>query len=289
MGRGAWCYKDGEPIVWAAWSQLATCGDAEEFESCVPPLFYLGRKLLPGYFGHGKYRGGPGNSAVHWCVKPGKHIAVTRPNGGLSCTASVGLGMSGAYPGPGSFMISARDTNLPALIEQGETPRDARELLDLIDAGRLEVKNLEIWKTDCPELALKDHDLFVDAAGSSGGWGDPLDRDPMLVIADLNDGMAPRYDFTANLYGIVASQDAAGVWTLDATATAERRAAMRQARLSESAPVAEWWGRERERVLARDFIPEVREMYQQSMSFAKFDAEFRRFWQVPADFAFPQE
>ncbi len=168
-GRGAWCYKDGEPIVWAAWSQLATCGDAEEFESCVPPLFYLGRKLLPGYYGHGKYRGGPGNSAVHWCVKPGKHVAVTRPNGGLSCTASVGLGMSGAYPGPGSFMISARDTNLPVLIEQGETPRDARELLEMIDAGRLEVGNLEIWKTDCPELALKDHDLFVDAAGSSGG------------------------------------------------------------------------------------------------------------------------
>src|SRR5690606_17272742 len=56
-GRGAWCYGDGEPIVWAAWSQLATCGDAEEFESCVPPLFYLGRKLLPGYYGAGKYRG----------------------------------------------------------------------------------------------------------------------------------------------------------------------------------------------------------------------------------------
>ena len=51
-GRGAWCYKDGEPLVWAAWSQMATIGDAEEFESTIPPLFYLGRKLLPGYFGH---------------------------------------------------------------------------------------------------------------------------------------------------------------------------------------------------------------------------------------------
>jgi N-methylhydantoinase B/acetone carboxylase alpha subunit len=288
-GRGAWCYKDGEPIVWAAWSQLATCGDAEEFESCVPPLFYLGRKLLPGFYGHGKFRGGPGNSAVHWCVEPGKHVAVTRPNGGLSCTTSVALGMSGAYPGPGSFMISARGTNLPELIAQGETPREARELLDMVETGKLEVKNLEIWKTDCPELALRDHDLFVDAAGASGGWGDPLERDPALVVRDLNDGMAPRYDFVSALYGVIAQRDSAGTWQLDGAATAARRAEMRRARLDESQSVEAWWHEERARVLARDFIPEVREMYEQSLSFAKFDHEFRKFWQVPAEFHFPKE
>ena len=49
-GRGAWCYKDGEPLVWAAWSQIATIGDAEEvilrklgqtcqrFQNCRAPL-----------------------------------------------------------------------------------------------------------------------------------------------------------------------------------------------------------------------------------------------------------
>ena len=288
-GRGAWCYKDGEPLVWAAWSQIATIGDAEEFEACVPPLFYLGRKLLPGYFGYGKYRGGPGNSAVHWCVEPGKHVALTRPNGGLSCTTSVGLGMSGAYPGPGSFMISARGTNLPELIKEGETPRDARELLAQVDSGQLTVENLEIWKTDCPELALHDHDLFVDAAGSSGGWGDPLDRNPMLVIADLNDGVAPDYDFVSNMHGVVASQNADGDWTLDAAATTAKRAALRKARLDESQPAADWWQQERNKVLAKDFVPEVHEMYSQSLSFAKFDGEFRRFWQVPAEFNFSKE
>lgn len=288
-GRGAWCYKDGEPLVWAAWSQIATIGDAEEFESCVPPLFYLGRKLLPGYFGYGKYRGGPGNSAVHWCVQPGKHIALTRPNGGLSCTASVGLGMSGAYPGPGSFMISARGTNLQDLIADGETPRDARELMEQIDDGRLKVNNLEIWKTDCPELALKDNDLFVDAAGSSGGWGDPLDRDPVQVITDLNDGMTPHYEFVSRMHGVVATQDANGDWQLEAAATRAKRAQLRQARLAESVDVAQWWASERTKVLAKDMMQEVHEMYAQSLSFPKFDGEFRRFWQVPADFVFNRE
>jgi len=288
-GRGAWCYKDGEPLVWAAWSQIATIGDAEEFEACVPPLFYLGRKLLPGYFGYGKYRGGPGNSAVHWCVEPGKHVALTRPNGGLSCTTSVGLGMSGAYPGPGSFMISARGTNLPELIAEGETPRDARELMAQVDSGQLKVESLEIWKTDCPELALHDHDLFVDAAGSSGGWGDPLDRNPALVIQDLNDGVAPDYAFVSNMHGVVATQNATGDWVLDAAATTAKRAALRKARLDDSLPAADWWQQERAKVLAKDVVPEVHEMYSQSLSFAKFDGEFRRFWQVPADFSFSKE
>lgn len=288
-GRGAWCYKDGEPLVWAAWSQMATIGDAEEFESTVPPLFYLGRKLLPGYFGYGKYRGGPGNSAVHWCVEPGRHVALTRPNGGLSCTPSVGIGMSGAYPGPGSFMISARGTNLDKLIEQGETPRDARELLEMIDDEKLAVKKLEVWKTDCPELALKDNDLFVDAAGSSGGWGDPLDRDPAAVVADLNDGMCPNYAFVSDMHGVIATQDADGIWVLDAAATTARREALRAARLAESVPVADWWQDERPRVVAQDFVPEVREMYAQSLTFDKFQREFAGFWQLPGDFAFAEE
>ena len=288
-GRGALAYRDGEPLVWAAWSQLATIGDAEEFESTVPPLFYLGRKLLKGYFGYGKYRGGPGNSAVHWCVEPGRHVALTRPNGGLSCTAAVGLGMSGAYPAPGCFMISARDTNLGDLLAAGQTPRDARDLLEMIERGELEAKNLEVWKTDCPELALHHNDLFVDAAGAAGGWGDPLDRDPEAVIRDLNDGMTPSYDFVREMHGVVATRDADGRWRLDPASTEAKRAELRRTRLSESVAAEEWWTVERGRVLRSDFAPEVREMYEQSISFAKFDREFRDFWQLPGDFAFASE
>ena len=283
-GRGAWCYKDGEPLVWAAWSQMATIGDAEEFESTIPALFYLGRKLLPGFFGYGKFRGGPGNSAVHWCVEPGKHLALSRPNGGLSCTPSVGLGVSGAYPGPGSFMISARGTNLDELIAKGETPRDARELLEQHESGELKIDNLEIWKTDCPELSLKDNDLFVDAAGSSGGWGDPLDREPQLVVDDLNQGFSTEYEFLSNMHGVIAKQNEHGRWELDNKATLKKRSDLRQRRLSESQPVEEWWKTERQLVQKANFNEEVKEMYQQSLSFDKFRDEFCSFWQVSDDY-----
>lgn len=289
-GRGAYCYKDGEPLIWAAWSQIATIGDAEEFESTVPPLFYLGRKLLKGYCGHGKYRGGVGNSAVHWIVQPGKHVALTRPNGGLSCTTAVGVGMSGGYPAPSSFMISARGTNMSEIIaEGGETPRDARELLEMVDDGRLKVENLEIWKTDCPELAFDENDLFVDAAGASGGWGDPLEREPSAVIEDLNEGWVTSYDFVKNLHGVVAAQNKEGEWQLDESSTLALREEMRNKRRQESVSVSDWWSNEREKVLKKDFVPEVNQMYAESLSFDKFDREFRDFWQVPEDLVFENE
>ena len=77
-----------------------------------------------------------------------------------------------------------------------------------------------------------------------------------------------------------------GVWHLDAKATEVERANLRNERLAGSQPAEEWWAAERERVVAKEFVPEVLEMYEQSLSFAKFDREFRGFWQVEDDFLF---
>lgn len=290
-GRGSFCYADGEPLVWAAWSQLANIGDAEDLEPTVPTLFYLGRKLLRGYCGYGKYRGGLGNSAVHWAVQPGRHVAISRPNGGLSATTSVALGTSGAYPAPACFMITARGTNLGEVIAAGgETPRDANELLAMVDSGKLTVDRMEIWKTDCPEIAMKHNDLFVDAAGAGGGWGDPLERDPALVLKDIEDGTAP-YEFLSNMHGVVARGRDDGHWELDATGTESLRSELRRRRAEESVPVSEWWPQERRKVAASDFRSEVRAMYRDvtDSDYAGFGAEFRCFWQLPEDFRIEEE
>ena len=131
--------------------------------------------------------------------------------------------------------------------------------------------------------------MFVDAAGSSGGWGDPLDRDPLAVIRDLNDGTCPDYAFVHAMHCVVASQDGNGQWHLDTQARLDKRAALRSGRLAESTPAEQWWREERRQVEARNFVPEVTEMYGQSLSFAKFRDEFTRFWQLPADFSCGEE
>src|SRR3990172_5614155 len=207
-------------------------GDAEDFESTVPTLFYLGRRLLRGYFGAGKYRGGLGNSAVHWAVNPGQRLALSRPNGGLSCTPALALGMSGAYPAPGCFMITAQGTNLGEILAGGgQSPRDANEFMAMVKGGTLTVKKLGIWKTDCPEVALDNNDMFVDAAGAGGGWGDPLDRAPQAVVRDLNEGWVTNYEFASEMHGVIATKGADGRWAVDAAATEAKREQLRAQRI----------------------------------------------------------
>ncbi len=282
VASGAFCYRDGEPVTWAEWTQLCNIGNAEEFEYLIPTMFYLGRKTLPGFCGHGKFRGGLGQTSVHWIVEPGKHLGMSRGGAGTAMTTFTATGMSGAYPAPNCFHVTARGTNLQSIIDDGgHTPRDAMEVIEFANDGRLEVERLEIWKYDPPELQMQHDDLWANATGAAGGWGDPLERSPELVLKDLNDGSIAA-DFACALYGIVAVRDARGEWTLDAPATDARRAAIRRRR-RDARPVAEWWQAERRRVRARDFIEPVTDMYRGCASFPKFDAEYRSFWQLPAE------
>lgn len=283
VASGAFCYRDGEPVTWAEWTQLCNIGNAEEFEYLIPTMFYLGRKTLPGFCGHGKFRGGLGQTSVHWIVEPGKHLGMSRGGAGTAMTTFTATGMSGGYPAPNCFHVTARGTNLGEVIESGgHTPRDAMELIDFAHDGRLAVDNLEVWNYDPPELPMGHNDLWATATGAAGGWGDPIERNPELVLDDLREGsMQP--EFVQSLYGVVATRDAAGEWHVDDAATAARRAAIRRERAAAPA-VADWWPTERERVVAGDFIEPIADMYRGSTSFAKFDAEFRGFWQLPDDY-----
>jgi N-methylhydantoinase B len=66
-------------------------------------------------------------------------------------------------------------------------------------------------------------DVFRHELAGAGGWGDPLERDPMLVLKDVRNekvGTASARDD----YGVVLDTDA---WTVDVTATEKLRAEMR--------------------------------------------------------------
>lgn len=284
VARGAFAYRDGQPVCYAQWTQLCNIGNAEEFEYLIPSLFYLGRKTLPGFCGHGKYRGGLGQTSVHWVVEPGKRLGVSRGGAGTSQTAFQAHGASGAYPAPGAFAITARGTNVGDIIEHGgETPRDAMEIVTMHESGHLSADELAVWKCDVPELAMEANDLLAEGSGSSSGWGDPLERAVDAVIEDLNLGAVP-YEFSLDMYGVVATENEQGVWVADTAVTTAKREALRKARLAESVPAREWWARNREIVTGRDLIEPVIDMLRSSTSFDKFNREFRGFWQLPDSF-----
>jgi len=85
-------------------------------------------------------------------------------------------------------------------------------------------------------MTMKKGDLFRHEVAGGGGWGDPLERDPALVLEDvLNDFVSPRS--AREDYGVVL---AGSPLAIDEAATAALREQMRGERGWREAPVYNW-------------------------------------------------
>ncbi len=82
----------------------------------------------------------------------------------------------------------------------------------------------EEWlPSKCDDIPVKAGDLLYFNTWGGGGWGDPLERDPALVLADVNRNLATAEG--AKDYGVVITNGA-----VDEAATAKLRDEMRAAR-----------------------------------------------------------
>src|SRR5437773_11735094 len=75
-------------------------------------------------------------------------------------------------------------------------------------------------------MTIKKGDVFRHVLAGAGGWGDPLERDPAAVVKDVrNELLSPKKAEVD--YGVVVDT---ATWTVDAAATAQRRAEIKTAR-----------------------------------------------------------
>jgi N-methylhydantoinase B len=85
-------------------------------------------------------------------------------------------------------------------------------------------------------MNMKRGDLFRHEVAGAGGWGDPLERDPALVLKDvLNEFVSPRA--AREEYGVALAGEPLAV---DAAATAALRQRMRTLRKWAEVPVYSW-------------------------------------------------
>jgi N-methylhydantoinase B/acetone carboxylase alpha subunit len=290
VAQGAYPFRDGMIVTWAMWTQLANIGNVEEWEFLIPPFFYLGRSLVKDFCGHGKFRGGIGLSSVHWIIEPGKELYVSRGGSGTAQTTHVALGQSGGYPAPNSFYIALRKTDLnKKILDDGLLyPRNAGEILEYIQAGKIKSDDFQVFKYDPPQLKMEHGEVFCDASGAAGGWGDPLERDPERVIDDLNKGWISE-KIAKTCYGVKFEKiikDGETTYKLDADGTKKLREEIKQRRLS-SPMVKDWWKEERKKLLNKDIIDPIKYTYNSSFSTEdgdKFKEYFCNFWNLNNDF-----
>lgn len=281
-GTGAGAIKDGLNHAAAIWNPEGDMGDIEIWEM-AEPLLYLGRNVKSNSGGYGKYRGGCGFETLRMVWKAQDWTMFFMGNGYMNSD----WGFMGGYPAATGYRFEAHNTGLKERIGQGlslplgsDLNPDAPDYERHIDATSRVKRDKQCMTTeDCYE----NHDLYLNYLRGGPGFGDPLDREPAAIANDLNNSfLLPEY--AEKVYGAVLSQDAAGVWTVDADKTLERRGEIRKERLARSLPTREWMKEERERILTKHASRPVRHMFATSFGLSeKFLNSFREFWDLPED------
>ncbi|WP_018987852.1 hydantoinase B/oxoprolinase family protein [Aromatoleum toluclasticum] len=281
-GTGACAVKDGLNHAAAIWNPEGDMGDIEIWEM-AEPLLYLGRNVKANSGGYGKYRGGCGFETLRMVWNAQDWTMFFMGNGFMNSD----WGMMGGYPSATGYRFEAHKTGLEQRIAIGDSlplggdlDPSAPDYERHIDATATVKRDKQCMTTeDCYD----NHDLYLNYLRGGPGFGDPIDRDPKAIEADLNQKfLLPEY--AQKVYGAVFTQDAKGVFAVDPAKTQARRAEMRKERLARALPTREWMKEERERIVNKHAAVQVQHMFATSFALSeKFTNEFKAFWNLPAE------
>lgn len=284
-GGGGGALKDGTNSHFIFWNPEGDVGDAEIYERTLA-IKYLGRNHFPDSGGFGKYRGGCSIALSVMCHNSRR---CTFSCSGLNHYVPTSQGLMGGYPSRPVMTSLALNTNLNEIFERKEEypitvgiEEDETEIERLIKKGKLEIAIEPAY----PNTDLKDYDLIVCGHDSAAGFGDPLERDPQLVINDLINKYTTLRT-AKEIYGVVVERN--GLLAQDLVCnlkeTRTLRDKMRQERRIKAIPAAQYVAKEKERIIKGD-LPKVSvEMINELLDFSpKWGEWFRKEWGLPDDF-----
>ncbi len=213
-GAGARHGSDGIDTGGFLCSISLAVSNVETYEHLTPVL-YLYRKQMADSGGAGTFRGGVTSTALYTLSETGTIETKIIGAAGVSHppTSTVYAG----YPSTNTQFSILRNTNIREAFKRGEIPDD----LDSLQGDRLE----SFGEQSHTSMAPGDVYRFVSTGGA--GYGDPLERDPDLVLNDYRSHLVSR-EGAARFYGVTLSENGQQV---EIEQTSDLRGAIRNRRL----------------------------------------------------------
>ncbi|HZQ07789.1 MAG TPA: hydantoinase B/oxoprolinase family protein [Anaerolineae bacterium] len=204
-GSGARSYKDGIDTGGFLDSPSSIIANIEDYEFNYPVL-YMYRRQQADTGGPGKFRGGATISMMY--IPHDVENIPTKIMHAIGVEQPGSAGIAGGLPSCTNQFVLKRNSNIRALLKRGEIPQELAAI-----KGKLEVAT-----GITPTYQGKD-DVYHCIGMGGGGYGDPLDREPLLVLRDVINGLVTP-ECAQQIYGVVVRADP---WRVDANATRKQR------------------------------------------------------------------
>jgi N-methylhydantoinase B len=210
---GALSWKDGVNTGGWPWDLQSTMPNVEDNEIFYP-LIYLWRKEIPNSGGVGKFRGG--NSAeIAYTLNDTESLAHHTCSGH---TIIPGAGLFGGDPTSRTRFMLIKDANI------NETIRRDRQMPTSL--GEIGGEHINI-APKASDVEQKAGDIWLLAWTAASGYGDPLERDPIKAVEDI-DAEYISADWAQQRCGVCVDDEG----QLDTEKTETLRTQMRKERLS---------------------------------------------------------
>ncbi len=209
---GAFSKADGISTGGQAHTPICLLPNIEHTEQTFPLLF-LYRKEITDSGGAGKFRGG---LSAESCFIPHNTDRVVQDTLSSGNAIPTSTGVMGGHPATTNSYTFIKDSDVLARLGRREMPEDAAEAEGEHITLGLREQNFEQFPSD----------VYAVCWTGGGGYGDPFDRDPALIQADL-DNRSISADAAQRIYGAVLNARD----EVDAEATATHRAEVRAERV----------------------------------------------------------
>ena len=204
---GAFSHADGISTGGQSRTPICKLPNVEHTEQSFPVLF-LYRKEITDSGGAGKYRGG---LSAESCFIPHGTDAITHDTLSSGNAIPTSSGMMGGYPGAVNRYRFTRGSDVGERMKRSQLVNDIDEL-----KGKPET--LQLRQQDFVQQAT---DVYAVLWSAAGGFGDPLEREPAKVEADVANGDVSE-KAAHEIYGVVIG---------DTGATDQERERLRKARI----------------------------------------------------------
>ncbi len=274
-GLFATAVMDGLDTAGVEFNPEGEMGDAEIWEQMLPPV-YLSREIHVDGGGYGKYRGGNGVMSLY-LVSGTKDIDIGAFGAAPIYSAP---GLMGGYPAGALYMWVGSRTNMHRLIAEGR-PIPSGEGEDPAHPDFVEMVEAR-WElipgANRSAQPAREGDLFTAMTGDGGGFGDPIERDPELILRDLENQVTTHWT-ARHVYCVAIDPETMEV---DVAATEQLRRKQREERRSVGMPAQQYKARERETILRGDLAKPTARMFHAVLGSSEaFRRAFLEFWGLP--------